>query len=213
MNQEDENLEHAFYDDLDRKTVKKSCCSWQTFILFFVILAILSSGFTVYSFYKIKQSDPSITFSIEKLYPENVSKESFSNKLKINATNPTFSIVLTSQELTSVLSTGVKAVTFEIKDVQVEISPSGMNIFGKLTKPLNADIKIETAPSPQDGRVFFKVTKITAGKLVLPGLLNSEIEKALNNVMDENFQPLYDNYRVENVELRQDVMIISGKLR
>lgn len=204
------NQEDEFYADLDKRTTRRSCCTWQTFILFFVGLSLIASGLTVYVFYKVKQAG----FSIEKLYPSTVSKESFLAKLKIDKQkNPTFSITINSQELTSVLGSGIKATTFEIKDVQAEIDEINIIVFGKLTKPLKADIKIETAPSPQDGKVFLKVTKITAGKLVLPGFLNSEIEKALNNLMDENFVTLYENYQVSDVKLEQDSMIISGRLK
>ncbi len=154
---------------MDQKKFHRSCCTWQTFLILFVVLAILAGGATIYLSYKIKQSG----FAINRLYPSNVSKENFKDKLKISKENPTFSITVTSAELTSLAGSGIKALAFEMKDIQIEIDSQSVIVYGKLTKPLTSDIKIETVPSPQDGKIFFKVTKITTGKLVLPGFLNN----------------------------------------
>lgn len=209
VSQEDESAEKAFYADLDKKTTRRSCCTWQTFVIFFCCLAIVASTVTVYLFYKIKQAG----FSIEKLYPSTVSKESFLAKLKIGKENPTFSITITQQELTSVMANGLKTISFEIKETQTIIDSSGVTFYGKLIKPLKADIKIETVPKIKDGKIFFEVAQTSAGKLVLPRFLNSEIEKALNNLMDENFATLYENYNVEKIELQKDQMEVSGRLK
>lgn len=208
-NQEDESAEKAFYREMDQKKFHRSCCTWQTFLIFFVCLAILAGGVTIYFFYKIKQSG----FTINRLYPSNVSKQNFQDKLKISKENPTFSVTVTSAELTSLAGDGIKTLTFEIKDIQIEINSQSLIIYGKLTKPLKSDIKIETAPKVFEGKIYFKVEKISAGKLILPSFLNNEVEKALNNLMAENFATLYENCQVEKVELENDQMIISGKLK
>ena len=204
------NQEDEFYKELDKKSARRSCCTWQTFILFFIVLSIIASTVTIYLFYKIKQS----SFSIERFYSEASSKDNFFAKLKINKDkNPTFSLIITGQELTSVMASGVGSITFEIKEIQVAIDTSEVILYGKLIKPLKADIKIETKPTVQDGKVFFEISRVSAGKLILPGFLNSEIEKSLNKMMDENFQKLYENYQVENISLEKNQIIISGKLK
>lgn len=209
VNQEDENTEQAFYRDLDNRSRRRSCCTWQTFILFFVALTIFASAVTIFLFYKIKQTN----FSIEKFYPSDTSKDNFLAKLQIEKFSPTFSITITEQELSSVITRGISAVTFEIQNIQAVIDTENIIFYGKLTKPLKADIKIETAPTVKDGKIYFQTKKISAGKLILPGFLNAEIEKALNKMMDENFNNLYKNYNVENIQLGQDEMIINGKLK
>ncbi len=204
-----ENQEDEFYRDLDKKGARRSCCTFQTMLIFFGVILILSSLLTFFLYREIKK----INFSATKIYPSAISKQSFIDKLKLDKNqNPTFSIVVTAEELTSLAADGIRAFSLEINEAQIEIENSRTIVYGKLIKPLKSDIKIEAVPEVEKGKIKMSVEKVSAGKLTLPGMLNLEIEKALNKMMDENFSSLYENYQVEKVELRQDEMVISGKL-
>jgi len=207
-NQEDESAEKAFYSELDKKNIKRSCCTCQTMVIFFAILLILLIILTVYLYREIKK----VNLSIRSVYPTETTKENFNKKLT-DIGSPTFSVVVTADELTNIASSGLKNLTFEIQNIQFEITEKNVITYGRLTKPLKSDIQIESLPKIAAGKIFFQAKQVTAGKLVLPRFLNSEIEKAINNLMDENFQGLYKNYQVENVSLENNQMIISGKLK
>lgn len=207
-NQEDESAEKAFYSELDKKNIKRSCCTCQTMVIFFAVLLILLIILTVYLYREIKK----VNVSVRSVFPTEATKENFNKKLA-DISSPTFSITITADELTNITSAGLKNLTFEIQNVQFEINEKNVITYGKLSKPLKSDIQIESRPKIAAGKIFFQVERVTAGKLVLPGFLNSEIQKAINNLMDENFQGLYQNYQVENISLENNQMIISGKLK
>lgn len=205
-----ESQENNFYQELDRKSRRHSCCSCKTMVVFFTILLIFFSILTIYFYKQIKK----VNISFNKISPSSVSENSFIQKLAIDPQkNSSFFISVTSEELTTVSSKGVKTFAFEMKDIQVEIGLENILSFGKMTKPLKSDMKIQTLPKVQNDKVYFEVIKISAGKLTLPGLLSSEIEKGLNKLMNENFQSLYENYKVENIKLQENQMIISGSLK
>ena len=179
-------------------------------IIFFVGVLIVLGGLSIYLFYQIKQ----MNFTVRKIYPSAVSKSNLSEKLALDPEkNPEFSLTLTSEELTSVLSPGIKTLALEIKESQANISRGGVLVSGKLVKPLKSDIQIETQPKVKDGKIRFETQKITAGKLILPKFFYEEFSSTLNVTFDQNFSKLYENYQVTEIKLNQDEMIISGRLK
>ena len=195
---------------MDKKTTRRSCCTCQTMLILFGVIFLVVGLFTFYLFRQIKQID----FSPSQIFPSTVSRESFSRKLQIDPqSNPELKLTITAEELGSVFSSGLSGGGFEIKEMWAQIEEDGITIFGQLTKPLRTSLTIEAKPEVLDGKIGFKIEKISAGKLTLPGLLNSEIEKALNKIIDENFTSLYENYKIEKIELQKDQMIILGKLK
>lgn len=201
--------EDEFYNDLDKKSLHRSCCTFQTMILLFVFLLIVAISGTFYLYKEIKKiniSSKIITATFEN-------RNSFNKKISLDSHPAVFEIAVTSEELTAVLSEGISAQNFIIKNIQAIIDNNGINIYGTLVKPLSSQIKIETVPKVEQGKVKFTVNKITAGKLTLPKFITNQVENALNKAMDQNFTKLYENYEVQNINLFIDKMIISGKLK
>ena len=210
MFKKNKSPEDEFYEELDKKKIGQSCCTWQAMLLFFGGLLVAAAILTVYLFYQVKQ----LNFSFRKIYPSQISKTRFGEKLQLNPKEATeFSIVLTSEELTAIAAGGINSLLMEVKEVQMEIFPEKILVSGRLIKPLKADLQIETVPEISEGKIKLKTQKITAGKLVLPGFLSKEIEKTLNGFIDGKFAPLYKNYQVEEIELEKDKMTISGRLK
>lgn len=209
-NRGDERIEDSFYSEMDKRSLKKSCCGWQTMIIFFSILLVVTSLLTIYIYQKIKK----INISFDKYYPSAVSQDSFRQKLSIDPnTNPSFSIAITSQELTAATSRGINTLTLAIENISADINTANLIFFGKMTKPLKSDLEIVTIPKVENKKIVLEIENMTAGKLTIPGILSSEIQKAFNALLDENFENLYKNYQVEKIELQADQMIISGKLK
>ena len=204
------NSEDEFYSELDEKTQKKSCCNCQTMLIFFVIL-LISCGLLVYwGAGKIKE----INLSYKVVVPSESARQSFTEKLNVIwQNNPTITLVITAGELTTLSSAGFSGTNFILKDIQFIISPKQMDIFGTLRKPLGSNLKITTFPQVENAKVKMKIQSIDAGKLRLPGILYSEVEKVLNSFLDTNLASFYEKYEVEEVFLQENQMVIKGKLK
>lgn len=195
---------------MDKKTFRRSCCNCQTMLILFGVIFLVVGLLTFYLFRQIKQID----FSPSRVFLSTVSRESFMKKLQIDPqSNPELKLMITSEELSSALSSDLSGTGFEIREMRAQIEEDGVTLYGQLTKPLRSNLTIEANPEVLDDQIEFKVEKISAGKLTLPGLLNSEIEKALNKIIDERFASLYENYQIQRIELEKDQMIILGKLK
>lgn len=203
------NQEDEFYGEMDDRTARRSCCSCKTLAIFFACLLIVAAGLLIYGYRQIKK----INFT-QNIQPSLQAKNEFFEKIKFEEDKePTLELRVTSEELTSIASNGFSNSYFETREVQIRILNEKIEIFGKMIRPFKTDLKIESQGEVEDGQIQFKFNKISAGKLSLPGLLKSEIEKSFNQMMDENFKELYQDYQVEKIELKEDEMIISGKLK
>lgn len=203
------NQEDEFYDELDQKHVHRSCCTGQTMIIFFVVLLIMAIGGTFYCYRKIKK----INFSSKTVQSTFQDKNNFFEKLKLDPSQTTFEIVVTSEELTAIAAEGISGRNFIIKNIQAIIQNESIDIYGSLVKPLSSQIKIQTMPKVDNGKIKFEIQKFTAGDLNLPKFISNEVADVLNKTMDQKFQELYANYQVQNINLFDDTMIISGTLK
>ena len=204
------NPEDEFYSELDQKTQKKNCCTCHTMLIFFAILLIVCGLLVYWGVKKIKQ----INLSYRAVVPSESARQSFTEKL--NATfqnNPNITLMITAEELTTLASAGFSGTNFILKDIQFIITSQEMDIFGTLTKPLGSNLKITTFPQVENAKVKMKVQSIDAGKLRLPAILYSEVEKVLNSLMETNLASFYEKYAVEEVFLQEDQMVIKGKLK
>lgn len=204
------NPDDEFYSELDEKTQRKSCCTCQTMLIFFAVLLIIFGLLAFWGVKKIKQ----INLSYRAVVPSESARQSFIEKLNATSQNsPTITLTITAEELTTLASTGLSGTNFILKDIQFIISPKQMEIFGTLTKPLGSNLKITTFPQVENAKVKMKIQSIDAGKLRLPGILYTEVEKVLNSFMDANLASFYEKYEVEEVFLEEDQMVIRGKLK
>lgn len=198
--------ESEFYKDMDRKTARRSCCTFPTMIILFVLMALIVGGLTFYGGSKIRTV---------RISPKRAS-ENFSNKFQLNPqVNPTFSIPISAKDLNSmaggILSTG----GWQVQNLEFSIDELGIETKGELVKLklIKFNLQMMSMPEISDGKLKLKVQKVMVSRLNLPGYFRTEIEKSLNNILDENFASLYENYQVNDVQLEQDQMLISGKLK
>lgn len=204
------NPDDEFYSELDEKTQKKSCCTCQTMLLFFAILLVCSSILVYWGVSKIKE----INLSYKVVVPSESARQSFAEKLNVVLQkNPALTLVVTAEELTTLASAGFSGTNFILKEIQFIIDPKQIEIFGTLTRPLGSNVKIITFPQVENAKVKMKVQSIDAGKLRLPAILYSEVEKVLNSFLDINLASFYEKYEVEEVFLEEDQMVIKGKLK
>ncbi len=201
--------EDEFYKDLDEKSTKKSFCSWPLLVAFFVVVLILALVLVFYFFktFKNKSSMANLKSGSQAVYALVL------EKFKINpASQPTFEIALSSQEIESLL-TEASVAGVKVKNIQVIIDPLGMTISGAMAEKLKSSVKISALPQAKNGKITMEVTKITVGTLTVPKILYPVTEGSLNSLLDKNFENFYQNYEVEKIELSNDQMTVFGRLK
>ena len=203
------NQEDDFYQDLDKKTAKKSFCSWPLMVAFFVFVLIIVIGLVFYLFreFKGRANNTNKNSSLEALYTLTL------EKLKLNPeTQPESQIELNSGEIESLLSE-ISVSGGKVKNIQVEIGDLGITISGALAESLKQSVKINVLPKVENGKIKMDVQKIIVGTVTIPTILYPLTERSLNSAIDKNFESFYQNYKIEKIELENDKIIIFGKLK
>jgi len=205
--QENESAEHAFYDEMDQKTEKKSFCNCYTMAIFFGLLLILIVILTIYVAKIINR---------ENINPQNLLPlilERIQNDENISAKNPTLNLTVTADELNSILPENLKSYSLNLENPKISISESGMLIKGQLATPIKIPVEMTALVLPKEGKISIKVVKSKMGLIPLPGIVRAGIENSLNELMDKNFAQVYETYEVNNIELGENQMTIFGNLK
>lgn len=206
-NQKQNPENETFYQELDEKTRRRSCCNCSTMIILFLIVSLLAIALTIFLFGKIRGANLENNFLPKKL-------ETLSDKFVLGPeNNPTFTLTVTENELTAASGGELAVGGWQIKNLEFKIDELMIEVDGQLVKIFKFNLKIFSLPEVVDGKVKLKIQKISAGGLGMPGFFRVEMEKALNNLLDKNFASIYENYQVTDIKLNQDEMLISGKLK
>lgn len=209
QSQEDSSEEHAFYGELDKKTARYSCCTLKSMAIFFAVLLAFSVGLVFYLVRALQNSE-----TLPRIFsPRASSMKSFQEKLNLDNNQAQFELVITSEELTSIAALGIEGKNFTLKEIEFIIKEKGIEVRALALVPLKIPVKMETTPVIFEGKIKFKVAEVHAGKITLPGIIRDQAETALDGFLDKNFQPLYESYRIERVELKDDQMILKGAIR
>jgi uncharacterized protein YpmS len=204
------NDDERFYRELDEKKSHGSCCTCQTFAIFFIILALILGGTTFYLYWQIthggiltNKSNTSLTAQTTQDKIKNIHPDAFGE----------FQLVLSSEDMTNLLSEGISLNNLVMKDVYVLVNPNNIIVYGTLTKPLSSKMAIELVPKAQNGQIQFVVQKITAGNLAIPSFMVSSLSNNFSNLVNAKFNSLYNNYEITRVTLVENQMEIFGKLK
>ena len=176
---------------------------------FFVLVLIIVVGIVFYLFFEFKgrSNDIGKNSSLEALYT--LTRE----KLKLNPeSQPSSQIELNTKEVESLLG-DISVSGVKVKNIQVEIGDLGITISGAMAEKFKQSVRINVLPKTENGKIKMDVQKITVGTLTVPKILYPLTERSLNSAIDKNFDSFYQNYQVEKVELKEDKMIIFGKLK
>ena len=204
---ENESAEHAFYDEMDQKTEKKSFCNCYTMAIFFGFLTIFFIILTIYLAQVINQSN----ITAQNILP--LISDKIKNDEKILAKDPILKLVITADELNAILPETIKSYSLSLENPEISISESGMMITGKLAAPIKIPLEMTALVLPKEGKISVKVVKSKMGFISMPGMVRAGIEDSLNQLMDTNFAQIYQNYEVNNIELGENQMTIFGNLK
>ena len=199
-----------FYKELDKKSLHQSCCTCQTLAIFFVGLLLILSGTIFFLYWQISHGG-GLRFNVAQMS----TAKDFQKKL--TDTKPSksgeYRLVLSSDELNTVINEGLSVSDFILKDMTLSVNPNEILIYGNLIKPLNSKIVMTTVPKAENGKLVLEVTKIAAGNVNLPSLFNKRATESLNNLLDKKMTSFYEKATVSSVTLEQNQIILIGKTK
>lgn len=208
-NPKNSNDADKFYDELDKTKVHQSCCTCQTLAILFLTILIILAGGLFYIYYQITREK---VFSFKL---PTVTLQDFNKKLTDLKPDQSgqIQITLTDRDMSALLSEGLSLQSFLLKEIQVQIMPTEILIYGRLVKPLTSKVVISTIPKVQDGKINFEVTGITAGNLNFPKFLNNQIGESLTDLVNAKLAPVYTKFEVQEINLEENKLILTGKAR
>lgn len=204
---ENETFEQAFYGEMDKKTEKKSFCTCYTMAILFACLAVLIIAITIYFAKVVNQKNINVG-NILPLVAEKISRDE-----NISTKNPTLNLIVTADELNSILPQTLKSYSLSIENPQITLSSSGMLLTGQLITFIKIPVEMTALVLPKDGKVRIEIVKSKMGFISLPGMVRTGIENSLNELFDENFAGVYETYEVNNIEMGENQMTILGNLK
>lgn len=199
-----------FYEDLDQEKSHQSCCSCQTMALFFLFILFLLIGGVFYFYYQ---------FTSDKIVIPNLTNNFSASKIsdQLIGLKPDelgqVQIKLGEKELTTLLAGGLSFQNFILKDVQANINPDEIIIYGSLIKPLNSKVVIGLVPHVENNKIKFEVKSIQSGKIQLPEFIIKKIGQNLNDSINTKFSLIYLKINVQEVFLEDHTMTIKGDIK
>lgn len=203
-----------FYLDVDKISQKhrRGCCTCHSFAFLIILAAILVSFGAVSLLKKIKAPD-----SFIKIEPSKTALDSVESKTKnfLPVLNQSGELVLTEEELTSLLAKGIgEKNDFPIKNPSVAIDENNLYISGTYTQPvilgkkLQVNGQITSQPYVENGELKLKVTQIEAGKLKINEKISDRITKTLQDSVVKKVNN--ENISYQSVKLEEKQMKLVG---
>lgn len=202
--------EGKFYQELDEKKSRNSCCTCQTLIILFVVILFFAAGGVYYLYRQITHN--SLLNNNPKVATSTIDFSKKVDNIKTDNLNQ-FQIILTSDDLSNLLNSGYTTSNFILKDIRTSIASSGILIYGTLVKPLSSKITITTTVKVADGKIAIDAEKLTAGNINPPKIFINSVSSGLTGFLDQKMAILYKNYTIEKVELGENKMKVTGKIK
>lgn len=129
--------------------------------------------------------------------------------------NGNFSLAITDTDLNEFVSGqtggGIRTEGFAVDDVQINISSESAELSGNVQEPMAVPLTVEMRPTVQNGRLYFDILSATAGIFPAPESMLDLIEVTANNELAQALAGLPDNMIIQNVQLGDGVINISGQ--
>lgn len=207
QNQNEANEEDRFYSDLDEKKSHKSCCTCQTMIIAALVVLLLLAGIVFYIYYRINHGSNTVKQNTTTSTIQDVNTKIQNPTIDKNGK---IQLILTSDELNTLLSEGLSSDNYLLKDIQVTINLQNLLIYGTLVKPMSSKITVTAAPEVANGKINLKINSVTAGSIGLPAVITKSSSDSISELLNKKLQTFYDKYTTESVTLRENQIIIVG---
>jgi hypothetical protein len=202
--------EENFYHELDKKTKKRSYCTCQTLVIFFVLLAIaLAVGVTA----TVKKI-ATVVMPQRQVTATTTDADSLQQKIADLAQAPgaSTSLTITEQELTGLLVSGINnQPTIPLRDIQAQINPTEVVLTGTLTEYIKSSVALSLVPKVVDGKMKFELAKVQAGSLSVPSYVTERLAEQVD-LLTEKQSDQFEGVMIKSIRLDEGRMIITGTI-
>lgn len=121
-----------------------------------------------------------------------------------------FELVITSDQLNTLLQDRLKTEKFPISDLRAGIEPERLLVQGKVNfKGFEGVATLGGNVQAQDGKLVYHVESLQIGGLPAPGKWRDKAEKQITEKLNETLAKTPG--RIDRVTLEQDKMTVSGQ--
>lgn len=200
--------EEHFYHELDTHGKRRSFCSCQTLLILFVGIAIIVALIITTVVKKVA------TVITPKRHVTATSADADTLQQKLtdlrNAPGASTSLVITEQELTGLLISGVNSQPdVPLRDVQAEINPDAVTVTGTLTEYFKSSVSISLLPKVTSGKLGFEITKLQAGSFAVPSYVTQKLAQQFDTLLNQQSSEL-QGITVKSVQLGAGQMTVTG---
>ncbi len=129
--------------------------------------------------------------------------------------NGNFSLAITDADLNEFVAGqtggGIRTEGLAVDNVQISISSEAAELSGDVQEPLAVPLTVEMRPTVQNGRLYFEIVSATAGIFPAPESMLSIIEATANSELTQALAGLPDNMVIQDVQLGEGVINITGR--
>ena len=189
---------YSTLDDSKLKREKKSSCSLLSLGIFFLIVLVileLSLYFIARGFKSNEKNENSVTPSGE-LEMKGSGIDLGDNRFALSVSQ-------------GILCSSIEK-TINVQDLSCAISETGIELTGKFSPLLPKNTKVIVIPVAENGKVAFRVKRLTIGFIPAPSFLLKNISTSLSSALYASFPDL-EKAEVDKVELQEAVMTITAK--
>ena len=202
-----EKNDEEFYQELDRDRTHASCCTCQTMFLLFGFLLIISIASIFFLYYQFKHH------AYQNLFNSNLkisqTLENITSQFDQFKINNAGQIVLTEDQLNTLLSTDINFRNFVFKDTITSIDADQIIVYGHLVGA-NSKAVISFVPKAENGKVKFESKSLVIAEIKMPGFMADQIVNNINSSLDTKLKLFYTRFTVVDVKLDNKKMIIDG---
>lgn len=120
-----------------------------------------------------------------------------------------FELVITSEQLNTLLQDRLQSENFPIRDLSAGISPGLLSVQGQIDyKGFNGVVTISGDVQAQDGKLVYHVQSLQVGYLPAPSQWREKVETQITQKLNELLARAPG--RIDRVSLEQDKMTLSG---
>ena len=128
--------------------------------------------------------------------------------------NGNFVLVITEADFNEYIAGqtdgGIKTEGFNVENVNIDISGESAKLTGDVKEPLALPLTVEMSPEVQDNRLHFKIISAQAGIFPAPTTMLDLIELTANTALTEALAGLPSNMTLQNVQLGDGTLTITG---
>jgi uncharacterized protein YpmS len=102
-----------------------------------------------------------------------------------------------------------------LQDIQIELRDGFITLYGKSDQGvITSSVMVKIFPRVnEDGNVNLDITTVDAGPFQAPQTFLDKISKELNNLLNNQFSPVSDHFKVKTIYIADGMITIGGEVQ